>query len=533
MKLLTVPSLCVLWTALAGGLSGATFEVGPGKPYTSIGAVAWESLQPGDTVLIHWRSTPYKEKWVICRQGSAANPITVRGVAGPSGQRPVIDGNGATTRASLNYWNEVRGLLKIGGSNVPPDTTPQYIVIEGLEFRSARPPYTFTAANGTPQSYVNNAASIYVEKGQHVTIRNCVLNDSGNGLFIGSAASQPSRDFLIEGNYIYGNGNAGSAFEHNNYSAAIGIIFQYNRFGPLRSGTSGNNLKDRSAGLVVRYNWIEGGNRQLDLVDAEDSTVIVADPSYRTTLVYGNVLIEPSNDGNRQMVHYGGDSGTVSDYRKGTLHMYNNTLVSTRTDRTTLLRLSTNQETADFRNNIVYPTLAGNTVALLDQTGILLMTHNWFKPGWVSTFGTLEATILDDGTAVTGPSPGFVDVAGQDFRLTAGSSAINAGTALAAAAIPLHAAVRQYVKHQSSESRPNNAALDIGAYEFSSAAVSQCDLNNDSIVNVADVQSLVNLVLGLSTAGPGVGDLNHDGSLNIVDVQALVNTVVGAGTCPP
>jgi Right handed beta helix region/Dockerin type I domain len=528
----TIQTIGLLLMALAPGLRAATYEVGPGKPFASIGAVSWESLQPGDSVLIHWRSTAYKEKWVIGRQGTATAPIIVRGVAGPAGQLPVIDGNGATTRTSLNYWNEVRGLLKIGGSNVPPDTTPQYLVIENLEFRSARPPYTFTAANGTTQSYVNNAASIYVEKGQHVTIRNCVLDDSGNGLFIGSPADQPSRDFLIEGSYIYGNGNAGSAFEHNNYSAAIGIVFQYNRFGPLRAGTSGNNLKDRSAGLVVRYNWIEGGNRQLDLVDAEDSGVIVADPSYRTTLVYGNILIEPANDGNRQMVHYGGDSGTVSDYRKGTLHMYNNTLVSTRTDRTTLLRLSTNEETADFRNNIVYPTLAGNTVALLDQTGALWLTHNWFKPGWVSTFGTLDGTIHDDGSAVTGTSPGFVDVAGQDFRIASSSSAINAGTSLAAAVVPLHALARQYVKHQSSEVRASDAALDIGAYEYSSAAVSQCDLNMDANVNIVDIQGLINLVLGLTAAPPGVGDLNRDGFVNIVDVQALANIVIGVSVCP-
>jgi hypothetical protein len=519
-------------TALASGVSAATFEVGAGKAYASIGAVPWESLQPGDLVLIYWRSTPYKEKWVLGRQGTAANPIVVRGVAGPSGQMPVIDGNGATTRPSLNYWNEVRGLLKIGGSNVPADTTPQYIVIEGLEFRSARPPYSFTAANGTAQSYVNNAASIYVEKGQHITIRNCILDDSGNGLFIGSAATQPSRDFLIEGNYIHGNGNTGSAFEHNNYSAAIGIVFQYNRFGPLRASTSGNNLKDRSAGLVVRYNWIEGGNRQLDLVDAEDSGVIVSDPSYRATLVYGNVLIEPANDGNRQMVHYGGDSGTTGDYRKGTLYMYNNTLVSTRTDRTTLLRLSTNEETADFRNNIVYPTLAGNTIALLDQTGLLQLSHNWFKPGWVSTFGTLDGTIMDDGTGVIGTSAGFVDVAGQNFRLAAGSNAINGGTLLPAAVTPLHAVVRQYLKHQSSESRPSSAALDIGAYEYSSSGVSQCDLNSDSAVNVVDVQGLINLVLGVSSGPPGAGDLNHDGFLNVVDIQILVNAVLGVAVCP-
>jgi hypothetical protein len=524
-------TISLLWVALTPVAGGGTFDVGPGLPYTSIGAVPWESLKPGDLVQIHWRSTPYKEKWVIGRQGTAANPITVRGVPGPSGERPVIDGNGAATRSALNYWNEVRGLVKIGGSNVPQDTTPEYIVIEGLEFRSARPPYTFTAANGSTQSYVNNAASIYVEKGRHITIRNCVLHDSGNGLFIGSLANDPSRDFLIEGNYIHGNGNVGSAFEHNNYSAALGIVFQYNRFGPLRAGASGNNLKDRSAGLVVRFNWIEGGNRQLDLVDAEDSSVIATDPSYRSTFVYGNVLIEPANDGNRQMVHYGGDSGTTSIYRKGTLYMYQNTLFSTRTDRTTIVRLSTNAETADFRNNIVYPTLAGNTVALVDQSGTLYLSHNWFKPGWVSTFGTLDGLIVDDGTAVTGTSPGFLSEAAQDFRLASSSAAINAATALPSAALPAHAVVRQYVKHQAGGARPVNGTLDIGAYEFAPPA-SPCDLTADGAVNVLDVQSLVGLILGIITGGPGAGDLNHDATVNVVDLQLLVNVAVGGAGCP-
>ena len=119
----------IILSAITYTLAATTYEVGPGKTLTSIGAVPWESLQPGDLVLIDWQSTPYREKWVICLQGTAANPITVRGVAGPAGQLPVIEGDGATTRPQLNYWNEVRGLLKIGGANVPPDTTPQYIVI--------------------------------------------------------------------------------------------------------------------------------------------------------------------------------------------------------------------------------------------------------------------------------------------------------------------------------------------------------------------------------------------------------------------
>ena len=50
---------CILLAVLGSELVATTYEVGPGKQYTAIGAVPWESLQPGDLVLIHWRSTPY------------------------------------------------------------------------------------------------------------------------------------------------------------------------------------------------------------------------------------------------------------------------------------------------------------------------------------------------------------------------------------------------------------------------------------------------------------------------------------------
>ncbi len=445
--------------------NATTYEVGPGKAYTKIGNVPWAYLQPGDTVLIYWRPAPYKEKWVICRQGTAAFPITVSGVPGPGGELPVIDGNGAVTAPGLNYWAEARGVIKIGGANIPADTMPKYIVIEDLEIRNARPPYTFTADDGTTQKYTANASTIYVEKGEHITIRGNALHDAGNGLFVASSDTAVSRDILIEENYIYNNGNVGSIYEHNSYTAAIGITFQSNHYGPLCAGCGGNNLKDRSAGQVVRYNWIEGGNRQLDLVDAEDSVVIRTDPRYRETHVYGNILIEPAGAGNRQIVHYGGD-GRVRNYRKGTLFFYNNTIVSNRTDRTTLFRLSTNDEHADARNNIFYATASGNTVALLDVYGVLDLSHNWIKPGWVKSFSKFRGTVNDDGTMVEGTSPGFVNEAGQDYHLAAGSAAIDAGTALNASVLPDNNVLEQYVRHLSSEPRPEDGTLDIGAFEF-------------------------------------------------------------------
>jgi hypothetical protein len=133
-----------------------------------------------------------------------------------------------------------------------------------------------------------------------------------------------------------------------------------------------------------------------------------------------------------------------------------------------LLRLSTNDERADVRNNIVYVTAAGNTLAMLDGAGILDLSHNWFKPGWVSTFGTLTGTINDDGSSVQGSSPGFVNEAGQDYRLATGSANLDAGTALAPGVPVGLDVVRQYVKHQGSEARPVDAPIDIGAFEVGS-----------------------------------------------------------------
>lgn len=448
------------------GAHAATYEVGDGRALTAIGDVPWETLEGGDTVLIHWREEPYREKWVIGRTGTVDAPLVVRGVPGPSGHLPVIDGENATTRLELDYWNEPRSVIKVGGSSVPGNVLPQYVVIENLDVRGARPPGTFMDDAGAVQGYASNAAAIHVERGEHITIRNCIIRDSGNGLFVSSSEAEVASDILIEGNYIYGNGNVGSIFEHNAYVAGIGMVFQYNRFGPLLDGAGGNNLKDRSAGLVVRYNWIEGGNRQLDLVDGEDSGLIRSDSGYDVTHVYGNVLIEEAGAGNKQVVHYGGDSGDTSSYRNGTLHFYHNTVVSLRTDGTTLFRLSTNEHQCDARNNIVYVITGGNGLAMLDSDGVLDLSHNWFKPGWVDSFGGLAGVINDDNTTVESSEPGFLDFGNQDFRLASGGAAVDAATALLPAVLPEHDVTQQYAVHGMHVSRIQaGGASDVGAFE--------------------------------------------------------------------
>lgn len=434
------------------------YHVGPHQALAEIEQVPWESLNAGDTVNIHWRSEPYRSKWVLCRQGTAGNPISVRGISNESGELPVIDGIDAKTRGQLNFWNEDRGVIKIGGANNPPDTMPRHITIENLDIRSGRPPYRFTGRHGeTP--YRSNAASVYIEKGEHIVVRGCVLRDSGNGLFIGGDVKHA----MIDSCYIYDNGIEGSIYEHNTYTTASGLVYQFNRFGKLRTGCLGNNLKDRSAGLVVRYNWIEDGNRQLDLVDSSGH-----DPSvdYHTTLVYGNVLIEHDGEGNSQIVHYGGDSGSTGRYRKGTLYFYHNTVVSYRGGNTTLFRLSTNDESVECWNNILYVTAPGSRFALINDAGAAVFHRNFIKPNWtVSHSGSISGTVTVMADTIAGENPYFTDIDKKDFFLDDRSLCVDQAIPLPFPALSDHAVRYQYLPHRTFGQRPLDHRLDIGAFE--------------------------------------------------------------------
>ena len=357
-----MPFLPLVFTLTSCLTLSETFSVGPGQSLATISQVPWEALRAGDVVRIHWRSEPYREKWVISVSATSQQPLRVVGVPGPDGELPLILGDEASTRASLDFWNEDRGVIKIGGASHAPGIVPKYVILENLDIRSARPAYSFSGQRGR-QSYRRDAAAVYIETGENITIRNCRLSDCGNGIFANG------RTVLVESCRIEGNGIAESFTEHNAYCAADGIVFQFNYFGRLREACAGNNLKDRSAGTVVRYNWFEGGSRQLDFVDAEDHEGrLVARPSYRETLVYGNVLVEGENDFRSEVVHYGGDGVRREWYRRGTLYFYHNTVVSKRADITTLFRLSSDLEVADVRNNIFY---------LDDPRGRLALALEW------------------------------------------------------------------------------------------------------------------------------------------------------------
>ncbi len=461
----------------------ADYHVGPGQTFNSIGALPWTTFAPGDIVYIHWRAEPYREKILISNSGAPDRPIRIRGVPSETGLLPVIDGENASTSSQFKFpypGTASRGLVVVSRSQDQVDGyKPKHIEIDGLELRNAAPIYTFLDEQGAATPYRPNASSVFVERGENISIINCIITGSGNGLFVASSDSEAfqARQILIQGNEIFGNGNANSDREHNLYTEAIGITFQFNRMRPLRAGALGNNLKDRSARTVVRYNWIEGGAQQLDLVDPEGSyTQALADPGYRSTFVYGNVFInEPTS---ASVVHYGGDSSVTDIYRKGTLHFYHNTVIF-RSDQTlrwrvALLRLDTNDESADVRNNILYNLAASpgaplSEMSLMQTYGQANLGVNWVSDGWLParTGVPFEGTLTGTEFLLTGTDPGLASVATGDFSLKPGSVSVDKATARAAAVPEEFEVTQQYLPHaRGAERVRTGTALDLGAFEL-------------------------------------------------------------------
>lgn len=454
------PAITVAWLAVLGASAEAReYVVGPDQPIRVPESVPWEALTAGDVVTIRWRPEPYQAKWVLACRGTPEKPVIIRGAPGPHGELPVIDADGAITPRQLDFWSGARGIIKIGGSNNPPNIVPSHIIIEGLDLRGARPGRNFLGRDGLSE-YSDAASAIYIEKGTHITIRSCRLHDCANGFFTAPETSE----IRVEGCIIEGNGIEGSGYQHNSYTESAGILFQFNRFGPLREGCNGSNLKDRSAGTVIRYNVIEGGNRQIDLVEAQEGATLREDSRYHQAFIYGNLLIEPDGAGNNQIIHFGGDSGPEEDFRTGPLWCYHNTIISRRLGATNLLRLSTSRQSAEIFNNLIWVDGPGNRLSVLDEFGSARFHHNWLKPDWTTCHGDLRGEVsAADNTESDDPQ--FRDAAHGDFRLLERSPAINRARALPRQLTEQHPLVWEIVPPQSFRKRPVDDQPDIGAFE--------------------------------------------------------------------
>jgi hypothetical protein len=464
--------------------------------------VPFKNLAPGSAVRIHYRAAPYREKISISTSGTASQPICVVGVPGPAGQLPIIDGKDATTSNNMHFdfdGMQQRALLMIMGEDWGDQ--PQHIHIEGLHLANAHPDNRFTTAGGQSRNYTSNAASVMIQRGANITLTGLVLTGSGNGFFT-AATGDPEmhvRNITLQYSHIYGNGT-NSDQHHNIYTESEGMVIQFNRFGPLKSGSGGNNIKDRSAGTIIRYNWIEGGAHLIDLVESENGYDILSqNPNYDKAWVYGNIMISPNGSGTgRNMIHFGGDLGGEQEgpsdicgfgggqdptecYRKGPLYFYNNTVITSITPEDwccskTYFRLQTDEQRIEAFNNVFHVIGNDGYVSYMNRRGRAnfgvnlvnpsgnVMEQFYRKEGAASAITGLTNLIVLAG----GSDTGFVNLAGGDYRLKTNSPAVNRGQPVSGAnLLPISF---EYVKHQGAATRVVNGAIDLGAYEQGSAS---------------------------------------------------------------
>ena len=412
----------------AGLATAVTYEVGPGRTYVNLQAVA-ALLQPGDLVLVDGNAV-YPGDVVFSEPGLPDNPITVRGVR-ISGNRPVISG-GTNTVTFESPW--------------PYTSGADHYIFEG-----------FIITGGSFRGLYHQSDDLTV---RDVLVYNC----PAHGIL---GADNGSGSVLLEAVEVYGCGSGDS--RHQIYMATDeenhpGSVFCM-RYCYIHDGVGGNNVKTRAERNEIYYNWIEGAYyHELELIGPDG-----ADPELKRedSDVVGNVFWKRNNTSS--VTRCGGDGTGETD---GRYRFVNNTIIA---NSNAVFRLFDGIESIEMHNNVIYRPGGGvNMMRTIDarwSTGAELIagSNNWVMSGAAN----VPAQWID---TITGSDPGFTNFSGNDVRPAAGSPLVNSGASSTAGPPgyplpdplfppgmqpPLHTVTTDW----NSLIRPANGALDIGAYE--------------------------------------------------------------------
>ncbi|MCF6202847.1 MAG: right-handed parallel beta-helix repeat-containing protein [Methylococcaceae bacterium] len=570
---------------------GTDFPVGPGQLYPNISDVPWTTLLPGDTVRIFWRNTPYKEKIILGVDGTENNPIRVCGVPSPNGEQPILDGNGASNdiddeavygRTTYNDQGQVRHSMEsramITVYRKDYNSKPKNIIIEGLHIRNVRTDFPFIRMTGEQAQYSGGAACIRVQKGDNIVIRNNELENCGNGIFTSSQLyneASLTRDILVEGNYLHDNGRQNNYLEHGMYIQAIGATIQNNRFGPNAQGTLGTTLKTRSAGLVIRNNFFEGGSaRAMDLVEVEDAKewvieaayrdwterngvavnpsrlakVKAAEIAYKQTYVYGNFINHVGSESDAaSIIHFGADH-IVPYPLERTLHLYNNT-ISVLSDLSDVYKFRLfiighkdigSNETLEIFNNIIHidsetPDAQPSFLCLgQGDGGAINFGVNWLTDSWN------DSTALSACYNQYSPTPPLLTGVENLVGLTGGLSApidlssllpvtpdLNQAQVLPAT-VSAYPIIKQYEPHQKSVDRASMNTL--GAAEFGTSGDDNDGGGDNNDGNIFEINGSVGAYLGFNLS-EGTSDECRTGAPDYPRVTGLPTGMYYSGNC--
>ncbi|MEP0772742.1 MAG: hypothetical protein HRF46_00040, partial [Acidobacteriota bacterium] len=372
-RLGTFVTAALLLGVAATPASAAVFQVGPGRTYTTLQQVA-PLLNPGDLVEVDGNAT-YPGDIVFTRPGTAAQPITVRGIR-VNGQRPLLSG-GTNTVTFSTPW---------------PYTGPgaDHYIFEGFEI-----------TGGSFRCLYHQAA--------HLTARDLHIHHCPAHGVLG--ADEGSGSLSLEYCEIHHCGSGTT--RHQVYMATDeanrpGSVFRM-QFCFIHDGTGGNNVKSRAERNEIYYNWIEGAvYHELELIGPDG-----ADPNLarEDSDVVGNVLFKRNSF---YVTRVGGDG---TGQTNGRYRFVNNTILA---GSSAVFRIFEGIESIEMSNNVFHRTDGVvnilRTAEAVWSTGVELIAgaNNWVRSG------ALNVPTQWTGT-LSGADPGFVNLTGGDLTPAAGS----------------------------------------------------------------------------------------------------------------
>ncbi len=345
-------------------LSGADYEVGAGKAYSTISSTpALTGFKPGTIVRI-WNTdttgtnpSVYHEYYNIQTSGTATQPILVCGVPDSMGNLPIMDGTDAKAQSDVDT-SAGGGIITIwkgpghygywqGGS-----LGPNYVSITGLHLRNGKSNIKkYSPGSSTETNWDNFTACVNARSGSYVDISGNHLDNCSNGIFTANNGNNAwatiTQNFSIMGNHVDLSGDPNyPETTHQMYLQTYYLLLEGNRL-DNPSQYVGCQVKWRGIEGIFRYNYLgDGAERLFDLVENQDGAqYMMFDPyfelygygdraganvvaayqeSFQKDFIYGNVMFGSSAEA---QIHYADDQGLAQmSNRNGILHFYSNTI---------------------------------------------------------------------------------------------------------------------------------------------------------------------------------------------------------------
>ena len=335
-----------------------------------------------------------------------ADNLTIRAIGGIAH----INGEGVSLIQQKAIW------LIIGKS----------IRIENIEFSHAR-------------SRDRNGAGLRIEAAG-ADVSHCYFHDNETGILTNAV---PDGDLLVEHSDFARNGHS----DGQSHQIYVGPMRNFTlRFNYFHDTVAGSAIKSRARNVIIEFNRVLDGttgssNYAIDLSEGGNGRVL------------GNLIEHGPFSGNGTIISFAPERpGQATD----ALHVVHNTLVNDRYAGTFVSNHGLGQVFL-FNNLLIGHGIVARGAVLV--IGNVAMGRS-LADSDTSKFGGIKGSGSNMGVAEIGVR----DRAAFDYRLVAGSAAIDAGRALdeASGIIP-----RQEYRHPlSAAQRRQDVALDAGALEF-------------------------------------------------------------------